>query len=124
MVVGVPERIEIVVTSGEPRVQRAFGSRLLCVDRRIVVRVSTRKYFLAAAEDLETVDEAVFASGEVAIENVESLFVKPDAGRCSHLPGSGWPGDRGSLSGTTDADTRKSCRRDEQSARDPADRLR
>jgi len=84
------------------------------------MEILTLEDFLPTAKDLETIHKRVFSGGEIGIQIHESLFIEPNAGRCSLLPARSWPGYAVARFGITDADANESHGGGNQNARQRA----
>src|ERR1700684_2501645 len=107
MVVGVPLGIEIVVASGQPRVERTFCLSLFGVDLAVIMLVLPCENLHAATEDPEAVCHGVLSTGDVRVEILQRFLVESDTCRCSSRPVCRYPGDgrsgQGCLSGREQA---------------------
>src|SRR4029077_1409900 len=75
-----PGRVEVVVASGESRVQRALHPGLLAVQLPIVVIVLAAIDLGAAAKHLEGVDKTVLAARQVVIKSRQNSLLKSNNG--------------------------------------------
>src|SRR5205823_12530957 len=84
VVVRMPGRVEVVVASGESRVQRALHPGLLAVQLPIVVIVLAAIDLGAAAKHVEGVDETVVALRQVMIKSRQNSLIESNTGwRCA-----------------------------------------
>src|SRR5579862_5533771 len=92
VIVGVPLRIEIVVTPGQASIQRtAFGS-FLAVDLCVVVQVGALENLLATAEDRKAVHHlGILSRGHILVQPNENLLVEPNTLGAGGRPAFCWP---------------------------------
>src|ERR1700722_6937470 len=86
MVVGVPLGIEIVVASGQPRVERPFCLSLFGIDLTVIMLILPCKNLPAATEDPEAVCQVVLSTSDVSIEILQHFLVESNTCRCSLRP--------------------------------------